>query len=313
VTTQHLDEADGAAAPVRIGAGIGEQPQGDGGNGEHTELQRRDLLLAFIDRRRLQERLDDVVTRAGWRMAERSHSREELALRLDWRRLEERFGGILREEVAGSSWRFRDRYADAVRGVEEIHSPVSDAQGDRLCAADGELFACRTLREVYAAQEMAWGGWDDDGYPSWRGFTDEEAAESRDCYQQTALHWRPGIGLDHHTGLAGAVQDPDSARQLTALGERVRRLRVAAELTCNEVAEATGIPAGQLYALEAGDWNPDLRSVFRLAAALGVPATALVPDDTTAPGPEDPGDAEGPRGGTEPNRWAGDPSCRMMT
>jgi DNA-binding XRE family transcriptional regulator len=286
VTTQHLDDADCAAASAQIDAGVGEQPPS---NGEHDELQPRGLLLAFIDRRRLQQRLDEVVTQAGWRAAGPSHSREELALRLDWRRLEERFGAILREELAGSSWRFRDRYADAVRGVEEIHLPVIDAEGNRFCAVDRELFACRTLREVYAAQEMAWGGWDDAGHPSWRGFTDEEAAESRACYQQTGLHWRPGIGLDHDTGPAAAGQDPDSAGQLAALGQRAQLLRAAAGLTPDEVAEAAGIPAGQLYALEAGGWNTDLGCLFRLAAALGVPAAALVPDDTTAPWPKDPG------------------------
>jgi len=286
VTTQHLDKADITAAPAQLGASIGEQPPGDsGGNGEHSELHRRDLLLAFIDRRRLQERLDEVVTQAGWRAAEPSHSRQELVLRLDWRRLEERFGGILREEVTGSSWRFQNRYADAVRAVEEIHSPVTDAQGNRFCAADGELFACRTLREAYAAQEMAWDGWDDHGYPDWRGFTDEEAVASRECYQQTGLHWRPSIGLEYDTGPAGAGQD--SAGQLAALGQRAQLLRDAAGLTRSQVAEATGIPAGQMYALEAGGWNIDLRSVFRLAAVLGVPAAALIADDTTTPKLED--------------------------
>jgi DNA-binding XRE family transcriptional regulator len=285
VTTTALeDEAGGTARPAHTGAGTGEEPLGDGCNGEHDEIQRRDLLLAFIDRRRLQQRLDEVVTQAGWRAAEPSHSREELVLRLDWRRLEERFGGILREEVAGSHWRFGNRYADAVRGVDEVHAPVADSQGNRVCAADGEVFACRTLREVYAAQEMAWDGWDDHGYPDWRGFTDEDAAASRDCYQQTGLHWRPGIGLEYDTRPAGTDGGPSGAGQLTALGERVRQLRAAAELARDQVAGAAGIPAGQLYALEAGNWNLDLSSMFRLAAALGVPATALLPDDATAPG-----------------------------
>lgn len=286
-TTAFEDEASGTSGPVRIGAGVGEQPSGDGCNGDHDKSQRRDLLLAFIDRRRLQERLDEVVTQAGWRATRPSHSREELVLRLDWRRLEERFGGILQEEVAGSHWRFGNRYADAVRAVEEIHLAVTDSQGNRFCAADGELFACRTLREVYAAQEMAWHGWDDDGYPDWRGFTDEEAAASQECHQRTGLHWRPGIGLEHDTRPAGA--DPTGAAQLVALGQRVQLLREAAGLTRGQVVEAAGIPAGQMYALEAGDWNLDLKSVFRLAAALGVPATALIPDDTTTPRPEAPG------------------------
>lgn len=270
----HLDEVDPAPPPPA--------PVGADGNGGHIEVQRLDLLLAFIDRHRLQERLDEVVTQAGWRAAGPSHSRQELVLRLDWRRLEERFCGILREEVAGSHWRFGHRYADAVRAVEEIHLPVTDAAGNRFCAADGELFACPTLREVYAAQELAWDGWDDHGYPDWRGFTDEEAAASRECFQRTGLHWRPGIGLEHDTGPAAG-----QLAALAALGHRVHLLRDAAGLTRRQVAEASGIPAGQLYALEAGDWNIDLKSVFRLAAALGVSTAALVPDDTTSPVPED--------------------------
>lgn len=269
---------------------FGEKPPSLGGNsedGEPGEPQRRDLLLAFIDRRRLQQRLDEVVTQAGWRAAKPSHSREELALRLDWRRLEERFGVILREEVADSGWRFHNCYADALRGVEEIHLPVADAAGNRFCAADGELFACRTLLETYAARDMAWGGWDDHHHPSWRGFTDEEAAASRECYQQTGLYWQPGIGHDQLTRPAGIDQNPDSARHLVELGTQVQRLRTAAELTPTELAEATGIPVGQLWALEVGDWNPDLGSVFRLATALGVPATALVSEDTAPADPED--------------------------
>jgi hypothetical protein len=59
VTTQHLDDADCAAASARIGAGADEQPPS---NGEHGELQRRDLLLAFIDRRRRLDRTAGQVT-----------------------------------------------------------------------------------------------------------------------------------------------------------------------------------------------------------------------------------------------------------
>lgn len=268
----------------------------------HTEAEHRDLLLAFIDRGRLQDRLEEAVAKAAWKAAGRSYSREELVLRLDWGRLHEVFVAAIEDEARRGGWRFHDRYADAARGVEEIHLPVTDSHRNRVCAADGELFACRTLREAYAAQEMAWGGWDDDGYPSWRGFTDEEAAASRQCYQQTGLHWRPGIGLDQGNGPTSTAQDPGGAGQLAAVGQRVRLLRAAAGLTPSEVADASGIPAGQLYALEAGDWNIDLRSVFRLAAALGAPTAALVPNDTGPPEPEEPGDAEGTARRAEPNR-----------
>lgn len=161
----------------------------------HTEQQVRDLLLAFIDRRRLQDRFDAAVTAAAWPAVARSYSREEVVRRLDWGRLHEVFAHAITTEVRSSLPGFYWSYADAVRAVDDLHALTTGPDGRAVCALDSDQsYPCRTVRELYAAQRMAWCGHDDPA--EWSGFTSEETEASRGCLGRTGRYWRPGIGAD---------------------------------------------------------------------------------------------------------------------
>lgn len=164
----------------------------------HTDDQVRDLLLALIDRGRLQDRLEAAITAAAWPAVARSYSREEVIRRLDWGRLHEVFAHAVTEEVRSSLPGFYWTYADAVRAVDDLHAFTTGSDGRAVCAADpDQSYPCRTVRELYAAQGMAWCG--HDGLSEWTGFTPEEAEASGDSLRRTRRYWRPGIGADGQT------------------------------------------------------------------------------------------------------------------
>lgn len=54
-----------------------------------------------------------------------------------------------------------------------------------------------------------------------------------------------------------------------ALGEAVRQLRVEAEMSQEELAEAAGTDLTQVGGIERGVRNPSYTTLLRLAAALG--------------------------------------------
>lgn len=54
-----------------------------------------------------------------------------------------------------------------------------------------------------------------------------------------------------------------------ALGEAVRRLRLEAELSQEELAEAAGTDLTQVGGIERGVRNPSYTTLLRLATALG--------------------------------------------
>ena len=60
-----------------------------------------------------------------------------------------------------------------------------------------------------------------------------------------------------------------------ALGEAVRRLRLEAELSQEELAEAAGTDLTQVGGVERGVRNPSYTTLLRLAAALGTSVGAL--------------------------------------
>lgn len=77
------------------------------------------------------------------------------------------------------------------------------------------------------------------------------------------------------------MSDKDGfARRLTALRER-------AGLTQAALADRAGLSRQAIGKLERGEREPTLETAVRLAAALGVPVTAFVPDapDNTAQPP----------------------------
>lgn len=60
------------------------------------------------------------------------------------------------------------------------------------------------------------------------------------------------------------------------VGQNVRRLRSAAGLTQEGLAERMGVDRAYINALELGKRNPTIITLWRVAEALGVDLTALV-------------------------------------
>ena len=70
------------------------------------------------------------------------------------------------------------------------------------------------------------------------------------------------------------IARPEVVRQFA---ERLREVRRTAGLTQRELAEAASLSEGYVARLEAGDTSPGLDLMSRLAAALSVPLTDLLP------------------------------------
>jgi transcriptional regulator with XRE-family HTH domain len=70
------------------------------------------------------------------------------------------------------------------------------------------------------------------------------------------------------------MSDEDYAR---IIGENVRKAREGAGLTQDEIEKRTGIAAPHLSRLEAGRHLPSLKTVKRVAEALGVDVCDLLP------------------------------------
>lgn len=86
-----------------------------------------------------------------------------------------------------------------------------------------------------------------------------------------------------------AAATPSSAGALEAislveidgpkLGARLRKLRLAANLTQAELAKRTGIHRPNIARVEAGRHTPSLETIARLAAAIGVPTTRVLENE----------------------------------
>jgi transcriptional regulator with XRE-family HTH domain len=66
------------------------------------------------------------------------------------------------------------------------------------------------------------------------------------------------------------------------VGRSLRRHRRAAGMSLGELAAAAGVGKSTLHALELGDGNPTLSTLWGLATALGIPLGELL-DDQSAP------------------------------
>jgi transcriptional regulator with XRE-family HTH domain len=75
------------------------------------------------------------------------------------------------------------------------------------------------------------------------------------------------------------IARPEVIRQFA---ERLREVRRSVGLTQRELAEAAHLSEGYVARLEAGDTSPGLDLLARLAAALNVPLTDLLPAATPA-------------------------------
>lgn len=81
------------------------------------------------------------------------------------------------------------------------------------------------------------------------------------------------MGLGSHEHLSEA-EDPAEVRQRIA--STVRDLRQRAGRSLADLASAAGIGKSTLHAIEAGDANPGIETLWALARALGVPFGALI-------------------------------------
>lgn len=68
---------------------------------------------------------------------------------------------------------------------------------------------------------------------------------------------------------------------LTRIGEEVRRRRRASSMTVHQLAESAGLSRKMVTQVELGQANPSLRTVDRLAAALGVEFGTLAQSPTS--------------------------------
>ncbi len=74
---------------------------------------------------------------------------------------------------------------------------------------------------------------------------------------------------------------PGSAE--TSIGANILRLRKAAGLTQDQLAERSGVSQAQISQLEKDKWLPRVDALMALAKAMGVPTAALLPPDDTPP------------------------------
>jgi transcriptional regulator with XRE-family HTH domain len=77
------------------------------------------------------------------------------------------------------------------------------------------------------------------------------------------------------------IVDDDLSKVLTAVGPRLKALRVQRDTTLTELAEATGISISTLSRLESGQRRPNLELLLPLARAHGVALDDLVGAPTT--------------------------------
>lgn len=70
----------------------------------------------------------------------------------------------------------------------------------------------------------------------------------------------------------------EEKRDTTGFGERLKAIRIAANLTQEQLAEKVGMRAQNITRLETGGRTPSWETVLRLAEALGVSVAEFVND-----------------------------------
>jgi DNA-binding XRE family transcriptional regulator len=78
-----------------------------------------------------------------------------------------------------------------------------------------------------------------------------------------------------------AYDEAGMSRSPRAIGARIRALWLAAGRSAAEVARAVGLARPNYSRLEAGRHEARVQTLVRVAAALGVPLTALFETDAT--------------------------------
>src|SRR5690606_4447153 len=75
------------------------------------------------------------------------------------------------------------------------------------------------------------------------------------------------------------ADDPDS---MDRVAERLRSMRQRRQFTLQTLSTASGISAAMLSQIEHGRSSPSIRTLVRIARALGVPASWFFADGVTA-------------------------------
>lgn len=83
--------------------------------------------------------------------------------------------------------------------------------------------------------------------------------------------------------MSGAVTRGPTPQFLTRLGAEVRRRRVDADLTVQQLADRAGLSRRMLTQIELGQANPSLVTVDKIAQALGTDFVALTREDRPDP------------------------------
>lgn len=82
---------------------------------------------------------------------------------------------------------------------------------------------------------------------------------------------------------AGPVSRSDEEAFLRAIGKRVRLLRLARELTQEQLADAAGMSRSFVSLIEKGCHGVDVLRLLRLAGVFGMPLTELLDLSTPLP------------------------------
>ncbi len=105
------------------------------------------------------------------------------------------------------------------------------------------------------------------------------------------------------------TKDPEIDEQVGVFGENMRAARLRAGLSQVALSEATGLDRAAISFLERAERSPDLSTLVRVAAALGVaPATLL--DEIGSSGTRASGPSVDPGGSVDPGAHAG-PAPRL--
>lgn len=81
----------------------------------------------------------------------------------------------------------------------------------------------------------------------------------------------------HCRNPALVVDDRTLRTYARAIGRRVRNVREEVGVSVAAIAGATGLHLSALHRLEAGERNPQLRTLILLARALGINPSELLP------------------------------------
>ncbi len=73
--------------------------------------------------------------------------------------------------------------------------------------------------------------------------------------------------------------DTERDEFLDAIGDRIKQARVKAKLTQKELAQKIEASPSWVYLVEDGQQNAQIRSLRKVAEALGVSIHSLLPDD----------------------------------